>query len=66
MFNEKGYIVEHEGSGNYLKTSAATFDCIKKLLRNPKLDGKVSIVRKRDNFEVYVGPVDRARSHFGV
>lgn len=66
MINTSGYIIEHEGRGTYLKTTATTFDGIKKLLKNPKMDGHISIVRKRDNFQVYVGPVDKARRKFGV
>jgi hypothetical protein len=66
LINTQGYIVEVEGQTRYFKTTAITFDGIKKLLKNPKIDGFVSIVRGRDNFEIYCGPVDKARSKFGL
>jgi hypothetical protein len=66
VINTAGYFIEHEGQGTYLKTTAETFDGIKKLLRNPRMDGRVSIVRRRDNFEIYCGTIQRARVHFGI
>ena len=66
--NPQGYTVEIEGAGEYLKTSAATFEAIKKLIKGPKLHGDdmVSVVRKRDNFEIYCGSIQKARFRFGV
>jgi len=64
--NQRGYIIEVEGPGTCLKTTAPTFEAIKKILRNPKMEGVISVVRRRDNFEIYVGPITQARFKFGL
>jgi len=68
LINTKGYIIEHEGKGRYLKTTAMTFEGIKRVIKNPKLHGDdlVSIVRRRDNFEIYCGSIRAARFRFGI
>jgi hypothetical protein len=69
LINAQGYIVEIEGrDATYLKTPAQTFEAIKRVIKNPKLNGDdmVSVIRRRDNTEIYCGSIQKARFRFGV
>ncbi len=64
MSLKMGYMIEHEGA-THSKFPAKTFEDIKRILKS-LYAGHVSVVRLRDNFEVYCGPVDKARWKFGL
>jgi hypothetical protein len=68
LINAQGYTVEIEGDGAYLKTTAQTFEGIKRVIKNPKLNAEsmISIVRRRDSFEIYCGSIQKAQFHFGI
>ncbi len=68
MVNCSGYKVEIVSADSELKTSARDFREVKVLLRNSKISGqdRISVVRRRDDFEIFVGDVWRARLQFGL
>jgi len=68
MINCSGYKIEVEGPGTYFKAEAKNFDGIKKIICDSRLhsNANISVVRRRDNFEIFVGDVQRARCQFGL
>ncbi len=68
MINTQGYKIEIVGGGSELKTSARDFGEVKKLLRNSRINGqdRIAVVRSRDDFEIFIGDVQRARVQFGL
>ncbi|MGO8820148.1 MAG: hypothetical protein ACLQO6_02815 [Desulfomonilaceae bacterium] len=68
MSNEKGYIIEFQAAETYSKIPAATFADVRKVIKNPAWqgDGRLSVVRTRDRFQIFSGSVQRARCQFGL
>jgi hypothetical protein len=68
LSNIQGYVVEIQHAENYSKLSAKTFSDVRKILKNPSYqgDGRLSVVRARDQFEIFSGSVQKARVQFGL
>ncbi len=68
MSNIQGYIIEFQATETYSKIPAATFADVKKVIKNPNYDsdGRLSVVRARDQFQIFSGSVQRARCQFGL
>lgn len=68
MSNISGYVIEIEAAETYSKLSAKTFSDVRKILKNPSYqgDGHLSVVRNRDQFQIFSGSVQRARCQFGL